>query len=680
MADTTALKNRIRAAIKANDNQEITGPVLQQALLDIVDELNEATESETSHAQEAESTLQQNITAEKNRAEEAESALQQNIIDEKNRAEGAETQLNSLITSIKNNIDNGYVYAGIATPTDTPVTGKVFYIAIQAGTYTNYGGLVVMQGINILKYDGTTWSQEQLIGVDDEPTAGSKNLVKSEGIFNNLSAFDISELNATENPHILATYTDLSAALEALPDKFRKGGMSVKFVQSSDNKYVQYRLMSDSFGTIESDWQNIGLAQQIGLSETVAMSQKAVTDELNKIDSRIRMTEINWFNLKQLRDNGRLIPGMQYRIIDYDCYTTQENTQSAAHEFDIIVTADSANKLNESARAIQHNGDTYFSSCNLAAWKIWYCLDNDTKRFAWADETDGKGVIYRMIDEHGNDCPYDFKNIMFKRYYSASAKDKYGYDYISLGKYEEDDDEYGSITDTDITKSKYLYTFSRNNNGSISDASILNNCINNVIFNAYMDITVDDNENYKCCCLNNIVLIMDDGNIPDYDHLLSSYNKFGAFCTNCTLVSSYYNTIGNNCHNIILGERCANNTISRYCDSISIEYGTDNFIGTGCKYIHLSCGCLKNDIKDSYGIEVNVILCNSKLAGAYMKLNGPIDNNTYDYINVSPLFDDNGEYIELSKYLTPNVLYPQFIGINSSKTIVSYTLDKIINS
>lgn len=40
MADTTALKNRIRAAIKANDNQEITGPVLQARLLDIVDELS----------------------------------------------------------------------------------------------------------------------------------------------------------------------------------------------------------------------------------------------------------------------------------------------------------------------------------------------------------------------------------------------------------------------------------------------------------------------------------------------------------------------------------------------------------------------------------------------------------------------------------------------------------------
>ena len=28
----------------------------------------------------------------------------------------------------------------------------------------------------------------------------------------------------------------------------------------------------------------------------------------------------------------------------------------------------------------------------------------------------GKGVIYYMKDEHGNECPYDFKNIQFKRY------------------------------------------------------------------------------------------------------------------------------------------------------------------------------------------------------------------------------------------------------------------------
>ena len=120
MADTTALKNRIRAVIKTNDNQEITGPVLQQALLDIVDELNGATETEASQrqstdgtlagainternrAQEAENTLSQRITTEKNRAEEAESTLQQNITAEKNRAEEAESTLQQNITAEKN--------------------------------------------------------------------------------------------------------------------------------------------------------------------------------------------------------------------------------------------------------------------------------------------------------------------------------------------------------------------------------------------------------------------------------------------------------------------------------------------------------------------------------------------------------------------------------------------------
>lgn len=69
--------------------------------------------------------------------------------------------------------------------------------------------------------------------------------------------FDISAYHATGGT--LATYADLTAALgtngKNIPQSLRKGGMSVKFVQSSDNKYVQYRLMSDTFNTIPADWQ-----------------------------------------------------------------------------------------------------------------------------------------------------------------------------------------------------------------------------------------------------------------------------------------------------------------------------------------------------------------------------------------------------------------------------------------
>ena len=88
MADTTALKNRIRAAIKANDNQEITGPVLQQALLDMVDELNGATETEAEARQNADGTLQGNIES------------------EASTRSDADTELGNRITTLQGNIES----------------------------------------------------------------------------------------------------------------------------------------------------------------------------------------------------------------------------------------------------------------------------------------------------------------------------------------------------------------------------------------------------------------------------------------------------------------------------------------------------------------------------------------------------------------------------------------------
>lgn len=228
-----------------------------------------------------------------------------------------------------------------------------------------------------------------------------------------------------------------------------------------------------------------------------------------------KMIEVTWQELKDLRDAGNLIPGMKYRMIDYDTYTSQEGTESAMHPFDLILTALDNKTLSEECSAIQSARDTegYFASSNLAAWKVWYCLDNDTIRFGWAvaksvtcqpepntsstleyfgdfewngvtytayridygklaglgasvylyalysndvpnvgdvptfvlidgiamgeegfvDQTadmgqvfvvssvskvEGKGVIYRLIDEHQNDICYDFKNILISGWYT----------------------------------------------------------------------------------------------------------------------------------------------------------------------------------------------------------------------------------------------------------------------
>lgn len=124
---------------------------------------------------------------------------------------------------------------------------------------------------------------------------------------------------------------------------------------------------------------------------------------------------ITYSELVQLRDLGVLYPGATYRITDYQCSSSDDETSVHGARFDILVRATDNDKLSEHCGALKNISDNYFpDETAFDAWEIWYCLDNDTSRFGWASSS-GKGVIYRLIDEFGNDCPYDFKNIMFKR-------------------------------------------------------------------------------------------------------------------------------------------------------------------------------------------------------------------------------------------------------------------------
>ena len=346
-------------------------------------------------------------------------------------------------------------------------------------------------------------------------------------------------------------------------------------------------------------------------------------------DARIRMAEIIWSNLKQLRDNGQLIPGMQYRITDYHTTTSQADTKSADNQFDIIVTADSTNKLNEVARAIQHNGNTYFSNCNLAAWKIWYCLDNDTKRFAWADATNGKGVIYRMIDEWNNDCPYDFKNIQFKRYKITKANQS-----NLVGKYLGLDENInpGSIN-VDNNDSKMFYTFSylgalqeltEYEEKVLEDASIIGNTLESDINSPYgvlnnsikpvinassdgSDI-IDINSTETIQILNNIVFLTSMGDDNFYYGCYNNsfgdgcrYNSFESDCyANSFGNNCFANFFGNNCYSNSFGDDCYSNSFGDGCSYNSFEsYCFDNSFGYGCYANSFVNSCYSNSFGDN---------------------------------------------------------------------------------
>ena len=67
------------------------------------------------------------------------------------------------VSSILTALDQGYQYIGVASLNTTPITAthKIFYLASEAGVYSNFGGITV-SGLTVLKNSGSGWSKEEL--------------------------------------------------------------------------------------------------------------------------------------------------------------------------------------------------------------------------------------------------------------------------------------------------------------------------------------------------------------------------------------------------------------------------------------------------------------------------------------------------------------------------------------
>ena len=351
--------------------------------------------------------------------------------------------------------------------------------------------------------------------------------------------------------------------------------------------------------------------------------------------------QVDWATLKNMRDSGKLAQGKQYRITDYVCTTTQENTEAAGHHFDIIVLADSANTLNENARAVAHAGDIYFANCKLSAWEIKYCFDNDKTRFWWADETNGKGVIYYMKDEYDNECPYDFKNIQFKRW----ATD----DEVA------NDDKFYSSWDDTGNAFRWCYTFMANGttNDTWVDASIIKPyrymsdegrmpCVNNTVkpFIQMYEGSEETNAKEGLQWLNNIVLYGSYEDNPtfsddyEYNYIQCPFgNKFGVNNRFMTLGKAYgceNNTFGNDCRSNTFRDGCSLNTFGNDCNDNTFgndynynTFGNDcssNTFGYGCSYNTFGNNCSSNTFGNDcdyntfgYGCSYNTFGDNSRL-------------------------------------------------------------------
>ena len=324
------------------------------------------------------------------------------------------------------------------------------------------------------------------------------------------------------------------------------------------------------------------------------------------------LEEITWADLKAKRDAGELTPGGQYRITDYVCTTTQAESQAVSHPFDIIVVADSESVLNENARAIAKDGDTYYQYADLSAWELKYCLDNDADRFKWADTASGHGVVYYMKDDHNNECPYDFKQIQFERYpITACTVSSLVGKYAALN-------HGNAITGIDEQNPVWCYTFSYDpeSTGVMSDASVMEfNAANeeNVswnVINEYCNMQDPDEwTGLEVKWLNDVVLFGnncysntfgDNCYSNTFDNNCYS-NTFGYGCYSNTFGNScYHNTFGINCSSNTFGDTCNSNTFCNDCSYITFGNNCslitfDNYCGyitfdNYCGYIDISAG------------------------------------------------------------------------------------------
>ena len=180
--------------------------------------------------------------------------------------------LNDVLQTMVDSLGADYQYGGLVLPGSSFTAGEqpVVFLATTPGTYTNFGGLVVADGeVALLVWSGSAWSKQT-------PDIATRTEVSQLG---QQVIYDVTANNDG------ATFASLSALLSSenlstlIPIVVRRGGMSIRFVQSSDNKYVQYRCIANEFTTDVNYWGIIGENVYINNQEWL----KVVTTSNNKI-------------------------------------------------------------------------------------------------------------------------------------------------------------------------------------------------------------------------------------------------------------------------------------------------------------------------------------------------------------------------------------------------------------
>ena len=502
-------------------------------------------------------------------------------------------------------------------------------------------------------------------------------------------------------------------------DRIEYGEIAVNFadghetlsIKNSNDDIVTFSSDEKLYNIIIENERTIATALN-DINDRISDNMDAVDDLETSIENQLegkldKMVSITYSSLKSKRDNSQLIPGQMYRITDFVTTTSQTGTESAGHQFDIVVTATGTNTLSENAKAIQHNGnDNYFNNSNLDAWEIKYDINNDAKKYAWADTTNGKGVIYYMKDEWGNECPYDFKNIMFLRFaitavtdYNDTLLSNFGdtslrnviWDGSQPGElrffplsYTDQTFSYGDTTrnrkttftvDSSPIAPMFTFTTFSDSNGYIDGSSGNYNIFsdsngkkggffNNIIKPYYETFEIEGNTYYRQKLNNNVFYGVLDTKELTFDACRDNLLDINSHDNTFTFSSG--NKIGANCNNNIFYDNCSDNNIGNdFQYNLLNSLCQKNTFGNGChdnRFYKLNFTTIKNTCVANYIYTMYYNTIGNECYSNYILSNDNIHNNIGDefkknVIACSGVFSDNifGTYIDSLEFICKSV-------------------------
>lgn len=214
-----------------------------------------------------------------------------------------------LITNIieKFKLIRGATYMGVASLDTVPakvIGAKMYYFATVAGTYKNFGDLVVPQGINVLySENGSSWVCATLLEVDQELGVSTKKVVSQKALNDALNL----KANQSSVNEALAKKADKEEMNHLLSKKANTADVDTKFTEEKKRVDVE----------LDKKFDKENIAQESGDSEELVMSQKAVSEKFIELSNILHVTSNKEYAFALTDVNGKLAIGIKRKSGDF---------------------------------------------------------------------------------------------------------------------------------------------------------------------------------------------------------------------------------------------------------------------------------------------------------------------------------------------------------------------------